>query len=62
MSTHAAFYARISLDSRDTGLGVERQFKGCRALAKRKGWVIAEEFVDNDVSANNGKPRRPTPP
>ena len=57
MTTKAAVYARISLDQHDTGLGVERQLKDCRALAKRKGWVIAEEFIDNDVSASNGKPR-----
>jgi site-specific DNA recombinase len=57
VTTNAAVYARISLDQQDTGLGVERQLKDCRKLAKRKGWVIAQEFVDNDVSASNGKPR-----
>ena len=58
MTTKSAVYARISLEQHDTGLGVERQLKDCRALAKRKGWVIAEEFIDNDVSASNSKPRQ----
>lgn len=53
----AAVYARISQDTFDTGLGVERQLKDCRQLAKRKGWTIVEEFIDNDVSATKGKPR-----
>lgn len=55
--TRAAIYARISQDTHETGLGVQRQLKDCRALAKRKGWTVVEEFVDNDVSASKGKPR-----
>lgn len=57
VGTRAAVYARISQDQHETGLGVKRQLKDCRALAKRMGWTIVEEFVDNDVSATNGKPR-----
>ena len=30
----------------------------CRALAERRGWVVAQEYVDNDQSAYRGK-RRP---
>lgn len=53
----AALYVRISQDSEDTGLGVARQLRDCRALAEAKGWHVAEVFEDNDVSASNGKPR-----
>ncbi len=53
----AAIYARISSDQDGTGLGVERQREDCRAWAERNGWPVAEEFVDNDVSAYSGKAR-----
>ena len=53
----AAIYARISSDD-GTALGVGRQVADCRALAERLGWGVAEEYVDNDVSAFSGK-RRP---
>lgn len=55
--TQAAVYARISSDPKDTALGVKRQLKDCLALAERKGWPVAETFIDNDVSATSGKPR-----
>ncbi len=56
----AALYCRISKDSERKGLGVERQEKLCRSLARRLGWRVAAEhvFVDNDLSAFSGK-RRP---
>jgi site-specific DNA recombinase len=53
----AAVYARISQDGEGSGLGVKRQEADCRELAERRGWPIAEVFVDNDVSAYNGKGR-----
>ena len=53
----AAVYARISSDD-GTALGVKRQVADCRRLAAEMGWVIAEEYVDNDISAFSGK-RRP---
>ncbi len=53
----AAVYARISSDPNDTALGVTRQLQDCLALAERKGWPVVETFVDNDVSATNGKAR-----
>lgn len=57
MTCRAAIYCRIS-DDRDGGaLGVKRQEEDCRALAERKGWPVAELFVDNDVSAYSGKAR-----
>ena len=54
----AAVYARISSDQEGTGLGVKRQVQDCRKLAASLGWTVAEEYVDNDVSAFSGK-RRP---
>lgn len=54
-------YTRISADKRkdtaDEGLGVARQEKECRALAKRLGLRVAHVYVDNDVSAYSDKTR-----
>jgi site-specific DNA recombinase len=38
-------------------LGVARQVEDCRKLAAERGWMVAEEYVDNDVSAYSGKAR-----
>jgi site-specific DNA recombinase len=51
-------YARISSDREADGTGVERQKEDCARLAERKGWQVAQEYVDNDLSAWSGK-RRP---
>jgi site-specific DNA recombinase len=59
MPVRAAIYARISRDVSGEGLGVERQLADCRALAAKRGWIVAEEYVDNDISAYRGK-RRPS--
>jgi DNA invertase Pin-like site-specific DNA recombinase len=53
----AAIYARISSDQDGRGFGVQRQVEDCRKLASERGWVVAEEYVDNDVSAYSGKTR-----
>lgn len=53
----AAIYARISRDVAGEGLGVERQLRECRRLAEQRGWAVAEEYVDNDISAYKGKHR-----
>jgi DNA invertase Pin-like site-specific DNA recombinase len=50
-------YCRISLDRDGQGLGVERQEKLCRKLARERGWPVAEVYVDNDRSAYGGKSR-----
>lgn len=55
--TAAAVYARISSDQDGTALGVQRQVKDCRKLADELGWTVAEEYVDNDISAYSGKKR-----
>jgi site-specific DNA recombinase len=54
----AAIYARISADVEGTGLGVARQLDDCRKVAADRGWPVGDEYVDNDVSAYSGKPRR----
>lgn len=53
----AAVYARISSDQDGTALGVARQVEDCRRLADELGWVVAEEYVDNDISAYSGRKR-----
>ena len=54
----AAIYARISADVEGKSLGVQRQLEDCRKLAADRGWPVGAEYVDNDVSAFSGKPRR----
>lgn len=54
---NAAIYARISDDRDGDRLGVGRQLEDCRALAESKGWPVAREYVDNDVSAYKRKVR-----
>ncbi len=54
----AAIYARISSDQDGTSLGVQRQLEDCRKLADQLGWTVADEYVDNDLSAYGSK-RRP---
>lgn len=56
--TAAAIYVRISQDREGAGLGVQRQEEDCRALAKRLGWRVVDVYVDNDMSAYSGKPRK----
>jgi len=53
----AAIYARQSLDRSGESLAVSRQLAECRELAERNGWTDAVEYVDNDTSATNRKPR-----
>jgi site-specific DNA recombinase len=54
----AAIYARISADVEGKSLNVQRQLEDCRNLAADRGWPVGAEYVDNDVSAFSGKPRR----
>jgi DNA invertase Pin-like site-specific DNA recombinase len=53
----AAVYVRISRDRAGAGLGVARQEKDCRSLAKRLGWNVTVVHVDNDVSAYRARHR-----
>lgn len=54
----AGIYARMSRDVLGTRLGVDRQLQECRKLATERGWNVAHEYIDNDVSASTTK-RRP---
>lgn len=53
----AGIYARISSDREGDNLAISRQLDDCEALAERKGWQVAERYVDADISAYSGKPR-----
>ena len=50
-------YLRISQDRTGEQLGVERQERDCRALAKSLGLEVTKVYTDNDVSATSGKAR-----
>lgn len=52
----AAVYLRISSDPSGQQLGVTRQREDCERLCQAKGWTPVE-YLDNDVSASNGKKR-----
>lgn len=54
---NAAVYCRISEDRDGTGQGVERQRTDCERMAHARGWRVADVYVDNDVSAFNGRSR-----
>lgn len=52
----AGIYARISKDD-GSALGVGRQVADCTAEAERRGWTVAGQYIDNNVSASKTKPR-----
>lgn len=52
----AAVYRCISSDPSGQKLGVKRQREDCVKLCQAKNWTPVE-YVDNDVSASNGKHR-----
>lgn len=54
----AGIYLRVSEDRTGEELAVGRQGDDARALADRRDWTVAREYVDNDVSAA-GKVQRP---
>jgi site-specific DNA recombinase len=54
----AGLYARISQDRLGDELGVRRQLADCEKLAKDRGFVVAGKYVDDGLSAFNGR-RRP---
>ncbi|HST13408.1 MAG TPA: recombinase family protein, partial [Gaiellaceae bacterium] len=51
----AGIYARISSDRDGDQLGVKRQIEDCRREAERRGFVVEDVYVDDDVSAWSGK-------
>ena len=55
MTIRAGIYCRISRDTEGNQLGVQRQEKDCRRIAKERGWeVIEPPYIDKDVSAAKG--------
>lgn len=50
-------YCRISQDRTGEQRGVDRQLKDCKALAKKLGLEVDHIYIDNDISATNGKVR-----
>jgi site-specific DNA recombinase len=56
--TTAYLYLRQSKDVEGTRAAVDRQREDCEALCVRHGWAIGDVYVDNDVSATNGKVRK----
>lgn len=56
--TRAVIYVRISQDRTGAHLGVDRQREDCEALAESRGWEVVEVYIDNDLSAYSGKPRK----
>jgi site-specific DNA recombinase len=53
----AGIYARISSDRDGDQLGVTRQIEDCRREAERRGFVVDDVYVDDDISAWSGKHR-----
>ena len=53
----AGIYARISSDREGDNLAISRQLADCEELAARRGWEVAERYVDSDISAYSGKVR-----
>jgi site-specific DNA recombinase len=54
----AGIYARISQDRLGDELGVRRQIADCEKLAKARGFVVVGKYIDDGLSAFNGR-RRP---
>lgn len=50
-------YLRISQDRTGEQLGVDRQLRECRELARRLGLEVTKVYTDNDISATSGRVR-----
>jgi DNA invertase Pin-like site-specific DNA recombinase len=50
-----AIYARVSTD----GQTVENQVRELRAVARKEGWTIVQEFIDKGISGAKGIEDRP---
>lgn len=55
----AAIYLRVSLDATGEGLAVDRQREACLSIMAARGWKLADEYVDNSISATDAKKNRP---
>jgi site-specific DNA recombinase len=54
----AVLYARISDDPTGMAAGVTRQLEDCRRIVADRGWAVAAELIDNDVSASRYSRKR----
>jgi len=54
-SKRVALYARVSTDEQTT----ENQLRELRIVAKRHGWKVGAEYVDQGVSGARGREQRP---
>ncbi|MEV4315171.1 recombinase family protein [Actinocrispum sp. NPDC049592] len=54
MQERVAVYARISEDVLGLEKGVERQLREAHDLVEQRGWTVAAEYADNDISALHG--------
>ncbi|CAI9400385.1 hypothetical protein AESSP_00377 [Aestuariimicrobium sp. T2.26MG-19.2B] len=52
-------YLRVSLDATGEQLAVSRQREDCLGIIRHKGWGLAQEYVDNSISASDAKKARP---
>lgn len=50
-----AIYARVSTDSQST----DNQVHELRQVAKRHGWIVVAEYVDQGISGAKGRDQRP---
>jgi DNA invertase Pin-like site-specific DNA recombinase len=49
----------VSLDATGEGLAVDRQREACLSILAARGWELADEYVDNSVSATDSRKNRP---
>lgn len=53
----AFVYTRQSADRTGLGAAVDRQREDCLKLCSERGWTVAHQYSDNDVSATSSRPR-----
>lgn len=58
-TVRAAIYLRVSLDATGEGLAVGRQQQDCERIVRERGWMLAETYTDNSISAYSKTKVRP---
>lgn len=53
----AGVYCRVSRDWEGEGRGVARQLADCLEIAARRGWTVADRYIDNDTGASKHSKR-----
>lgn len=54
-----AIYARLSVDRDGKKVGIDTQLQDSRRLVKERGWVVADEYVDRNLTAADKLVARP---